>query len=70
MLREQLKAIQEELNEGETVNAKKNDDYRNKIEAAVMPQEVEEAALNELNRLESLGQGSAEENVIRSYLDF
>ncbi len=48
----------------------KNDDYRNKIEAAVMPQEVEEAALNELNRLESLGQGSAEENVIRSYLDF
>ena len=70
VLREQLKAIQEELNEGETVNAKKNDDYRNKIEAAVMPQEVEEAALNELNRLESLGQGSAEENVIRSYLDF
>lgn len=70
VLREQLKAIQEELNEGEQVNAKKGDDYRRKIEEASMPPEVMEAAFSELDRLESLGQGSAEEGVIRNYLDF
>lgn len=70
VLREQLKAIQEELNEGEPAKEEKGEAYRSKIEDAGMPQEVKEAAYHELDRLESLGQGSAEEGVIRNYLDF
>ncbi len=70
VLREQLKAIQEELNEGAPEGNQKSDNYRDKIEAAALPPEIEEAALKEVQRLESLGQGSAEEGVIRNYLDF
>lgn len=70
VLREQLKAIQEELNEGKSENEQKSDDYRSKIEAVPLPEEVRTAALDQLDRLENLGQGSAEESVIRNYLDF
>ncbi len=70
VLREQLKAIQEELNEGKSENEQKSDDYRSKIEAVPLPEEVRLAALDQLDRLENLGQGSAEESVIRNYLDF
>ena len=35
-----------------------------------MPEDIREELLEEADRLESLGQGSAEESVIRNYLDF
>jgi ATP-dependent Lon protease len=69
VLREQLKAIQSELNEGKSEGSKKDKDYLNKIEEAQMPAEVKEAALEEVEKLESQGPNSAEYNVIRNYLD-
>lgn len=67
MLKEQLKAIQEELNDTEGVSGKK--DYRELIEEANMPEEVKEVALEEVLKLERQGPHSSEENVIRNYLD-
>lgn len=69
VLREQLKAIQSELNEGKREGSKKDKDYFNKIEEAEMPIEVNEVALEELEKLESQSPNSAEYNVIRNYLD-
>jgi ATP-dependent Lon protease len=67
ILREQLKAIREELGEGNEEKAK--DDYRTKIENAKMPEEVKKVALEELKRLETVSSGSPETHVIRNYLD-
>ena len=67
MLKEQLKAIQEELNDTEGASGKK--DYRELIEKANMPEEVKEVALEEVLKLERQGPNSSEENVIRNYLD-
>jgi ATP-dependent Lon protease len=68
MLKEQLKAIQEELSESEGKSGGKKD-YRQLIEEANMPEEVEQAALEEVSKLERQGAHSSEENVIRNYLD-
>jgi ATP-dependent Lon protease len=69
ILREQLKAIQQELGEiGEI-----GDDaaeYRGKIEAAKMPESVQERALKEVSRLERTPSASPESGVIRNYLDW
>jgi ATP-dependent Lon protease len=67
MLKEQLKAIQEELNDTDGVSGKK--DYRELIDEANMPEEVKEVALEEVLKLERQGPHSSEENVIRNYLD-
>ena len=67
MLKEQLKAIQEELNDTEGKSGKK--DYRDLIEESDMPEDVKEAALDEVLKLERLGPHSSEESVIRNYLD-
>lgn len=70
MLRQQLKAIQEELNETSTDNTtKKKKDYKELIEAANMPEEVKEIAFDELSKLERQGSNSSEANVIQNYLD-
>lgn len=69
VLREQLKAIQEELHEGKTDGAKKDKDYLSRIENAQMPPEIKETALEELDKMESMGPNSSEYNVIRNYLD-
>lgn len=66
ILREQLKVIQEELSEGKP-NGKK--DYRQKIEEAGMPADIEEIALEELVKFESQNPSSSDYNVIRNYLD-
>ncbi|RKD29313.1 endopeptidase La [Lacrimispora algidixylanolytica] len=69
VLREQLKAIQEELNEGKEQSGKKDADYLTKIEEAGMPEEVKEAAIEEFNKLEEQGPNKPDYNVIKNYLD-
>ncbi|MBZ9688563.1 endopeptidase La [Clostridium estertheticum] len=69
VLREQLKAIQSELNEGKSEGSKKDKDYASRIEEAQMPEEIKTAALEELEKLESQSENSAEYNIIRNYLD-
>ncbi len=69
VLREQLKAIQEELGEGKKDEGKKEPDYLKKIEEAGMPSEIKEAALEELEKLDDQGPNKLDYNVIRNYLD-
>ncbi len=68
-LREQLKAIQQELGVFDETQAEV-DEYREKIRAAGMPEDVEEKALKELSRLEKMPQAAAESSVIRTYIDW
>ncbi len=66
ILREQIRTLQEELGEK---SGKDKSDYHEKIENGGMPEDVKKAALEQLDRLESLGQQSPETSVIRNYLD-
>jgi ATP-dependent protease La len=68
MLKEQLRAIQEELDDVEGGSGGKKG-YRDLIEEANMPENVKEVALEEVVKLERQGPHSSEENVIRNYLD-
>ncbi len=68
-LREQLKAIQAELGEGDEQQAEINE-LRERIEAAGLPEHAQKAADRELSRLEKLPPAAAEYGVIRSYLEW
>ena len=68
-LREQLKAVQEELDDSEG-NLSEVDKLKQKIEDAKMPENVNAAALKELSRYEKIPQNSAEGSVILNYLDW
>ncbi|OFW62973.1 MAG: endopeptidase La [Actinobacteria bacterium RBG_19FT_COMBO_36_27] len=68
MLREQLKAIQEELNEGKQSESKKKD-YLQLINESKMPEDVKEMAREEYEKLQNQSPISVEINVIRNYLD-
>jgi ATP-dependent Lon protease len=68
-LRQQLKAIQQELGESDPEQAETNE-LREQLEAADLPEEVRRAAERELGRLEKLPQAAAEYGVIRTYLEW
>ena len=67
-LREQIKAINEELGEGEDA-VQEAQDYMNKIAAKNLPKEVEEKLVKEVKRLAKMQTTSPESGVSRTYLD-
>ena len=68
-LREQLKAIQKELGEGDD-QTKEVEELGEKIEAAGMPDPVKKEALRELDRLSKMPAAAAEYTVSRTYVDW
>jgi ATP-dependent Lon protease len=69
LLREQMRAIQKELGEGEE-GAEDLAELGTKIADAKMPAEVEEQARKELKRLERMPEASGEHSMIRTYLEW
>jgi ATP-dependent Lon protease len=66
-LNEKIKAIQKELGRGEKSEW---DELKKKIDAAGMPKEVHDKAVQELKKLELMPPMSAESTVSRNYLDW
>ncbi len=66
-LRKQMESIRKELGEDEGSLV---EEYKTKIEAAGMPEEVHEQAIKELGRLERMGEQTGESSMIRTYLDW
>src|SRR5258706_12024277 len=68
-LRQQMKAIQEELGEADPEQAEMAE-LRERLEALDLPEDIARAAFRELGRLERLPAAAAEYGVIRTYLDW
>ncbi len=72
ILREQLKAIREELGEdsdGTTSSDGTKKSLRERILEAKLPKEVEKVALEQASRFESYGSQNAEAQIIKTYID-
>ena len=67
-LREQLRAIQRELGEGDGTE-EQTEELRDRLDAANLPEDVMEAAIRELKRLDVIPPASPEHSVIVSYLE-
>ena len=68
-LREQMKAIQKELGEGDE-SQREIEDLKQKIEAAGMPEEVKTEALKEVQRLARMSPAAADYSVTRNYVEW
>ena len=68
-LRQQMKAIQQELGEGNELQ-EEIEQYREKLKKAKMPKEVQEEADRQLGRLERMHPDAAETATLRNYLDW
>ena len=68
-LREQLRAIQNELGEADP-RAEEFDEYRMKVEEASLPEETREESMRQLRRLERMHPDGPEAQVVRNYLDW
>jgi len=68
-LRQQMKAIQEELGEGDPEQAELQE-LRERVESAGLPEDTRKAVDRELARLERLPSAAAEYGVIRTYVDW
>lgn len=71
ILRQQLKAIQKELGEGDE-NGEKAEaaQLRERLETADLPEEIRKEAERELKRMEQLPQAAPDYHVIRTYLEY
>ena len=69
LLRQQLKAIQEELGERDPAEAEV-EELREQLAELKLPEEVRKVADRELSRLERLPQAAAEHGMIRTYLEW
>lgn len=68
-LREQMRAIQKELGEGEVEETEEMRNYLKKAEKLNLEEEVRKRVDEEIQRLGKVGSSSAEAGVIRNYLD-
>ena len=68
-LRQQLRAIQDELGEGDEMQAEANE-LREQLDALALPEEARKQVDRELARLERLPAAAAEHGVIRNYLEW
>src|SRR6266705_3944367 len=68
-LRQQMRAIQQELGEGNELQ-EEIEIYRRKIKKAKLPSEVTEEAERQLGRLERMHPDAAETATLRNYLDW
>lgn len=70
ILREQLRAIRQEISELEGKSEEESDDLVTKIESAHMPEAIKTRALKEAARLEQIPSASPEVGIVRTYLDW
>ncbi len=68
-LREQMRAIQKELGDGEVEETEEMRNYMKKAEKLDLDEEAKEKVHDEIQRLGKVGSSSAEAGVIRNYLD-
>lgn len=68
-LREQMKAIQSELGEGD-IWSREIQDFRTRVESAILPEEVQVRAIKEVDRLAQMPPMSPEVGIIRTYIEW